>query len=215
VKACYHLVPFDAKAAPPVRDLARLHADLLPASPVVMLGFTFMERFYYTVLPRQGLMFGAVAYVDDQPAGFVAATHDSAGFMQAAVRHRWPYLAWVIALSVLTEPRSIGAVWRAGRVMAARGPAQHSEPAGEILSLGVLSAYRASGFIKESGFHISNDLMNGVMDQLRSRGVRVVRAVVGADNTPTKLFYCGLGWTLKRVGVPGWSHPTVEFVRRT
>ena len=30
-----------------------------------------MERFYYKQLPKQGLIFGAIAYVDGRPAGFV------------------------------------------------------------------------------------------------------------------------------------------------
>src|SRR5712691_3658318 len=142
----YRVLPYGAGAPATVRDLARLHATLLPASPVSLLGRRFMENFYYRVLPREGLAFGAVAYVNEQPAGFVAATHDRNGFMRTAVRHYWPHLLWVIGVSVLTAPKSLGAIWQAWRVMSSRRRAEGGEPEGEILSLGVLPAYREPGF---------------------------------------------------------------------
>ncbi len=119
----YRLVAFGVDAGAPGRDLARLHLALLPASPIALLGPRFMEDFYYRVLPREGLVFGAVAYVDQQPAGFIAATHDRAGFMRTAVKRRWPRLMWVIGGSVLTAPKSLGAVWQAWQVMSSRRPA--------------------------------------------------------------------------------------------
>jgi len=109
----YRLLPFGAGAPAPARDLARLHATLLPASPVSLLGRRFMEDFYYRVLPREGLEFGAVAYVDQKPAGFVAATHDRNGFMRTAVKRYWPHVLWVIGASVFTTPKFLGAIWQA------------------------------------------------------------------------------------------------------
>ncbi|NJO12551.1 MAG: hypothetical protein HC872_02790 [Gammaproteobacteria bacterium] len=79
----YSLVPFGAASPAPAADLAYLHAQLLPHSPVALLGPDFMQKFYYSALPRLGLIFGAVAYVDEAPAGFIVATADSSGFMRA------------------------------------------------------------------------------------------------------------------------------------
>jgi ribosomal protein S18 acetylase RimI-like enzyme len=213
VNVSYRLVPFDAKAPPLARDLARLHAALLPTSSISLLGPHFMERFYYKLLPREGLLFGAVAYIDDQPVGFVAATHDADGFMRIACRRRWPYLVWVVGTSILIAPRSIRAVWQACRVMMSRAPAADARPDGEILSLGVLPAYREPRFIRQSGLRISTDLLDTAVSELCARGVRAIRATVNADNTPAKLFYIGLGWTLGRTNVPGWQAATVEFVQ--
>jgi ribosomal protein S18 acetylase RimI-like enzyme len=210
VNVSYHLVPFDAKVPPLVRDVGRLHAALLPTSPISLLGPYFMERFYYRLLPRERLLCGAVAYIDDQPAGFVAATQDADGFMRVACRRWWPYLVWVIGTSVLLDPRTIAAVWEACRVMMSRAPAIDGRPDGEILSLGVLPAYREPHFIRQSGLRISTDLLDTAVSELRARGVR---ATVNADNTPAKLFYMGLGWTLGRTNVPGWQTATVEFVQ--
>ena len=211
----YRLVAFGVDAGAPGRDLARLHLALLPASPIALLGSRFMEDFYYRVLPREGLVFGAVAYVDQQPAGFIAATHDRAGFMRTAVKRRWPRLMWVIGGSVLTAPKSLGAVWQAWQVMSSRRPAAGEQLEGEILSLGVLPAYREPGFIRRSGLRIAADLVDVAVGRLRSMGVQLIGAAVNAKNAEAKLFYSGLGWTLHRTCVPGWGPAAVEFVWRT
>jgi ribosomal protein S18 acetylase RimI-like enzyme len=215
VRVAYRLVPFGAKTPPPAQDLAQLHVTLLPTSPIASLGNPFMERFYYRILPREGLIFGTVAYVDEQPAGFVAATHDPLGFMKAALRRWWPYLVWVVGTSLLSAPASVGAVWEASQVMMSRSASRDADSGGEILSLGVLPMYREPRFIRQSGLRIAIDLVDSAVAQLLTRGVQVVRATVSADNTLAKLFYSGLGWTLCHTSTSGWQHPTVEFVWRT
>jgi ribosomal protein S18 acetylase RimI-like enzyme len=207
----YRLVAFGADAPAPARDLARLHAALLPASPVALLGRRFMEGFYYRILPPEGLVFGAVAYVDRQPAGFVAATGDRRGFMRAALRRYWPRAIGMVGLSLLAAPRSLGPVWQACRVMRARRPDEGGRREGEILSLGVLPAYREPGFIRRSGRRIATDLLDVAVSRLRSTGVEFIGAAVGAANTEAKLFYTGLGWDLYRRCAEGWGPAAVEF----
>lgn len=210
----YRLVPFDRDTVAPAADLAGLHASLLPESPVSMLGRRFMERFYYRVLPRQGLILGAVAYLDDAPAGFVVATHDSAGFMRSALRRRWPSFVWTLGTSVLLAPRSIRPVWEAAQAMRKRGPVSDRVSNGEILSLGVLPDAQARRSAAAPGARISADLLGSAVAQLQARGVGEIRAMVKADNTPAKLFYIGLGWTLRRSNAQEWRIPTAEFVWR-
>jgi ribosomal protein S18 acetylase RimI-like enzyme len=210
----YRLVSFGIDEPAPVQSLARLHAQLLPTSPVALLGRRFMEHFYYSVLPRQGLILGTVAYVNEWPAGFVTATHDPSGFMKSALRRSWPHLVWVVGTSVLLAPKSIRAAWEAWRVMQSRYPYEGGDLEGEILSLGVLPEYRELSFIQQFGCRISTDLLSDVINRLRARGICVIRATVSADNTPVKLFYSGLGWTFARTNLPGWQHPTVEFIWR-
>jgi ribosomal protein S18 acetylase RimI-like enzyme len=210
----YRLVTFGRDEAAPGADLARLHTALLPESPVSMLGRRFVERFYYRVLPLNGLILGAVAYLDDEPAGFVVATHDSAGFMRSALRRWWPSFLWTIGTSVLLSPRSIGPVWEAAQAMRNRQPASACVAEGEILSLGVLPGYQDRLSAVAPGTRISADLVGSAVAQLRARGVDEIRAMVKADNTPAKLFYIGLGWTLRRSNAPEWRIPTAEFVWR-
>jgi ribosomal protein S18 acetylase RimI-like enzyme len=207
----YRLVAFGADAPGPARDLARLHAALLPASPVALLGRRFMEGFYYRILPAEGLLFGAVAYVDGQPAGFVAATGDRRGFMRAALKRYWPRVIGLVGLSLLAAPRSLGPVWHACRVVRARRPDESGRREGEILSLGVLPAYREPAFIRRSGRRIATELLDLAVGRLRTMGVDFIGAAVGAGNTEARLFYLGLGWDLHRRCAEGWGPAAVEF----
>lgn len=209
----YHLVSFGPNSAPPTRDLTRLHESLLAESAVAAVGQRFMERFYYSILPREGLIFGVVAYVDGRPAGFVVATDDSAGFMRAAVRRWWPYVGWLVATSILRSPKSMKAVWDVCYAIRKRA-LRRLEARGEILSLGVCAEYRTTSFMRHSGLRISNDLLDHAVAQLAKRGVCVVRALVNAENIATKLFYCERGWSLSQNQATDWNAPTVEFVWR-
>lgn len=210
----YKLVPFDRDTPAPVRDLAQLHQTLLPTSPVALLGQRFMEQFYYNILPREGLICGAVAYINDRPAGFIVATDDSIWFMRVALRLHWFRLIWEIGTSVLLSPKRLSAIWEAWQIISHRNPARVGELEGELLSFGVLPAYRNPRFIRESGLQISQDLLNKAVTQINQQGIAQIRAIVDADNTPAKMFYHGLGWSLDRAQVPGWQSLCVEFVWR-
>lgn len=211
----YHTIrfgPHGPRTPAPAADLRRLHAGLLPTSPVALLGPRFMERFYYRLLPRAGLISGAVAYVDGEPAGFIVATHDSAGFMRAGLRRHGLALLWVVSTSLLASPARLPAVLEAWRLMRSRPSPPGTATAGEILSLGVVPEYRGSRFLRASGIQIAIDLLERAVEDLRARGRRQIRAVVDRDNTAAKLFYHGRGWTLTRDSVEGWRTPSVEFL---
>lgn len=207
----YRLVPFGGDAVPPVQDLVHLHKSLLPTSPVTLLGDRFMQRFYYWVPPRENVMCGAVAYVENQSAGFVTATTDSTRWMRRALARHWLYLGWLVATSILPEPKRAVAVWEASRIMISLPSVEKEESVGEILSLGVLPAYQEPRFVRESGLKISTDLLQNAVAQLCARGVRKIRVIVDKDNMAAKLFYSALGWTLDHPNVPGWRTPSVGF----
>jgi ribosomal protein S18 acetylase RimI-like enzyme len=213
-RPAYHLISFGTDGPAPARDLARLHAALLPESPVSRLGSRFMRDFYYRVLPREALLFGAVAYVDAQPAGFIAATHDRTGFMRTAFERAWPRLLAVLGASVLSGATSMRAMWQAAQVMRGRSQAALDTRVGEILSLGVLPAYRHPAFVRQSGIRIATDLLDLAVDDLRAMGVQQIGAAVRADNTEAKLFYASLGWRLDGPRVAGGRPAAVEFVWR-
>lgn len=206
----YVVRPFGPAADPPSRDLTRLHAELLPTSPVVALGPRFMEGFYYRFLPLDGHVFGAVAYVDGEPAGFVTATEDSAGFMRAAVRRRAPRAAWSLAASLVTAPRGAQGLLEAMAIDSGRR-AETTEPIGEMLSLGVRPPFRRVGFVRRTGINVAADLVGHAVRELAARGVPRVRAVVDADNVAVQVFLRALGWELVRGEVPGWRVPSREF----
>jgi ribosomal protein S18 acetylase RimI-like enzyme len=210
----YRLQAFDAQSPSPARDLANLHGQLLPHSPVVLLGPRFMERFYYALLPRADLVFGAVAYWRNQPAGFIVATDDSSGFMGRGIRRHWLRLGWILGTSLLMQPKRIVSVWEAGQIMRHLQPTVLGSRVGELLSFGVLPDYRNRAFLARTGISMARDLLEAALAALRNRGIATVRVIVDDDNLEAKLFYHGLGWELTAQGVPGWKKLTVEFVKQ-
>lgn len=208
----YRLEPVDAGSPDRSADLALLHAALLGHSPVALLGPDFMRKFYYRTLPRMSLICGHVAYVDDQPAGFMVATQDSSGFMRQALRKRFLQIAGVMAWSLLRSPERLGAVWEGVQIMRGLPAAQPAQPAGEVLSFGVLPQYRAREFMVRTRLRISQELLKATLAQLTARGVMQARVIVDADNLEARLFYLGNGWQPGLDVVPGWRKKTVEFL---
>ncbi len=211
-------VCFDKDALPPADVLAHLHAELLPRSPVAKLGRRFMEKFYYRVLPQMGSIYGVLAYVDSEPAGFIVVTDDPAGFMPHVIRRHWFSLGWTLATSLLLAPRRIASAIEGARIMASRPaeertahPMSHEHEYGEILSFGVLEPYRQIKFVRATGLRLGSELMDRALDMLGKSGVEVVRAIVDADNMPAQMFYRGLEWKLVGKSGAGWKYPGVEF----
>jgi ribosomal protein S18 acetylase RimI-like enzyme len=210
------MLAFDEGTAAPAADVARLHEALLPQSPIPLLGREFMERFYYSVLPQEGSIRGAVAYVDNQAAGFIVVTHDAAGFMRAALRRHWARIGWLIGTSVLLSPKRIAYVWEALQVMrSAPPPAAEAGAVGQILSFGVLPTYRDFGFVRRTGLKIGVDLLKRGILALEARGVREIRAAVETQNLEAQLFYRGQGFRLTRTHLPGWRVSAVELAWRS
>jgi ribosomal protein S18 acetylase RimI-like enzyme len=209
----YRIAQFGGAAEAPSADLSALHGALLPHSPVALLGESFMRRFYYAVLPAEDFVFGAVAYVDERPAGFVVATADSDGFMGSAIRRHAVRLGWVLGTGMLTDWRRIGAAWEAFQIMRGRRSQPQPEPIGELLSFGVLKEYRDPAFSRRTKLRISQDLFASALDELRARRVRKVRVLVDKDNSDAKLFYRAHDWELSATDIPGWRKPQVEFRR--
>lgn len=209
----YRLARFDKHSPAPARDVAELHAELLPTSPVVKLGRPFLEGFYYAILPAAGALFGALALVDETPAGFIVATDDSARFATNAIRGRRLAVARAIVPSMIRSPRRMAAAAEILRLAFTTTSTAGGRPEGEILSMGVRDRFREPQFVARSGLHIAHDLMDDALERLHAVGVSRVRAVVDADNLTAQFFYRGRGWSRTRAHVPGWRSRVVEYAR--
>lgn len=208
----YRLVTFgDGEGVAPAADLAALHAELLPQSPLTRLGRRFLAQAYYRMLAEDGLIFGAVAYVGGKPVGFICATGDAGGLVRAVLGRSFFRWAGAAGRTVLTAPRRLAAVWEIVRIMWFR-PRQACE--GEILSLGVLPQYRGAEFTRWTGRHIAADLMDHVMAWFQERGIPTIRAIADYDNTVAHRFYRHHGGRIVNENVKGWRVPSVEFILR-
>jgi ribosomal protein S18 acetylase RimI-like enzyme len=178
-----------------VATITRLHLALLDWGPMAGLGELFLRRFCYTALVRAGLMRAALFEVDGRPAGFVAYTDRSIAFHRDAIRRHAVYVAWLVALSVLRDPRLFSALWRAVRLMFARRAEGHlgQDPLGEVLAIGVLHEYRTPEFVHRTALRIGDELIGYVAAHFRRLGLDRMRAVVDAPNKAALLFYHHLG----------------------
>lgn len=195
------------------QDLAALHSALLDHSPLVLMGPDFMRSFYYSLLPADGAIFGAVAYVDQVPAGFIVATAEAESFMMGSVRRHWLRLCWTMAMSVLKRPSRLLAMKEAYAIQANVQAQQVGADTGELLSFGVLPDYRSRRFIKTTGIHVASELFDVALEQMAATGAKHIRAIVDKDNLEAQLFYRSKGWRIGLKSVAGWSVPTMEFVR--
>lgn len=194
-----------------IRDVASMHADLLPHSPVVELGQSFMQRFYYRVLPKDGLIRGVAAYVDDEPGGFIVYTREPSTFMRSAARRHFLALAFSLGLAVLSQPKRLKSLNEARSISSELDEDNRSTEVAELLSFGVLAPFRTRKFMKESGVQLSAALMDAAVSDLQAEGAGRVRSVVDQDNLEARMFYLGNGWTPGKP-VTGWKVPTVEFL---
>ena len=214
----YRIVPFGGGTVPNARHIAELHAEMLPNSPLTKLGVGFMERFYYKVLPKQGLIFGAIAYVDGRPAGFVSATYDSDRLLRRAIRWNWLRLAWVVATSLPRPSKLFGAFESMGIVRSREDRADAASeyvdrgPTGEVLSIGVRRVFRSPDFKIQTGLQIGKDLMVGVMAGFQKSQVVRARLIVDSTDIAVQGFFRGLGWEPRRRNVPGWFTASTEFL---
>jgi ribosomal protein S18 acetylase RimI-like enzyme len=205
------MVDFDEYQAAPVNVLAELHSRILPTSPLVRLGHRFMEKFYYNILPKGGLIFGAIAYVNETPAAFIVATHDSSGFIRSTIRRYWLRMAYECGMSLL---KARLAEWRhrsKHSVPKFKAPIPHG---GEILSIGTLPDYQTPKFLRETKLNMASELLNFAVNRLQDSGTKVIRCVVDADNKPAQFFYHCRGWRRESAPDSGWKVPVVEFVLR-
>ena len=195
-----------------LRDVSLLHGELLPHSPIVLMGSEFMEKFYYRALIEDGLVCGAIAYVDDDPAGFVVATNDPESFMPKAFRQHWLLCISSICLSILKRPARIMAMMEAYGIQKHVGMQSFEHDVGEMLSFGVREKYRSRKFVKREQVQIAVDLLDTATAQIRENGGKRVRAVVDQDNLEAKFFYRANGWRIGAPTVGGWKVPTLEFL---
>ncbi len=202
------LTPFGFGKDAPAADLARLHEQLLPHSPLSKLGRRFMERFYYRVLPEDGLIFGAIVHAGTEPAGFSAATLNSDGFMRAALRKRPFLLMCAVAESLVRSPRTLAGSWEAGSIVLDRSTDKPGGPIAELLSLGVLPQFQHG----ITGLPLASALVSHIHSAFLERGVFTARLIVDADNESAQRFYGRMGWRLNRSAVKGWRRPSLEFV---
>lgn len=202
------LEKLDPRDRAAVADVARLHGELLPGSPISRLGPDFMQRFYYRKLVEDGLVCCSIYYCDGAAAGFIAYTQYGTTFMSEGLRRHLLYLGAVMAVSVLRSPRRLATIlWTLNHMRTQQG-GQRPALASELLSFGVLPQFRTAKYIRETGRRISMALYDSACDYFRSHGIRTFRAMVEKSNREALLFYRSLDCEFD----PGAEGKSVEVI---
>ena len=190
-----------------VETITRLHMELLDWGPMAQMGKLFLKKFCYTVLLKDNLMKAALYEVDGKPAGFIAYTDKSITFHRFAIRNHLGYVIYLVILSIIRYPWVVLRLPKVIYLMLSRRGEKNlgEDPQAEVLAIGVLQEYRSPVFILKTGLRISEQLIGHVISFFRSMGLKKVRLIVDADNTPALMFYHNLGGrfeSYEMAGVP-------------
>jgi len=185
--------PLDPRNPRDLEAVTRMHAALIPQSPVCQLGPEFMQKFYYRKLVEDKLIQCDLYEHEGTPAGFIAYTEIPSRFMSEGLRHHWLYLTGVLAFSICRNPQRIAAVLKALTIMGSRTRKTRTSGEGEMLSLGVLPEFRTPQFIRRTGKRIPSALFEHARTYFRNKGVVNIYLLVEAENTPAMMLYRAMG----------------------
>jgi hypothetical protein len=171
---------------------ARLHVSLFrEIGPIAQLGERLLREYCYAFLLRKKLMKAVVIEVGGEPAGLAAYTGDPLGLHRAALRSHLPFLIGATLRAVVAKPSLLLRLPAAVRLIWSRVgeklPVSDARFA-EIVAFGVLPQFLSSQFIRRTGLHVSDLLLNRVLDELWSSGYRRVRGIILASNKPVVAF---------------------------
>jgi ribosomal protein S18 acetylase RimI-like enzyme len=201
----YRIREIDPRNEEDKEAITRLHMDLLYFGPIAQLGAFFLKRFCYDLMIREKLLRGALYEVDNKPVGFIVYTDRSISFHRTALRKHLVYVCFLIARSILSEPKIVFRLWRAILLMFSRRQDRvlGEDPMAEIVAIAVLPEYRDFRFMRRTGRRVAHELFEYASDFFREAGLNGLHLVVDADNKQALIFYNGLGARFERCDFGG------------
>jgi ribosomal protein S18 acetylase RimI-like enzyme len=160
--------------------LARLHIHSLPEGFLSSLGERFLRVFYAALATDKGAI-TLVADGDEGVVGFAAGVTSVGDFYRRFFARR-AIPAAIAAAHHLWHPRMLSRAWETARYARDTG----DYPEAELISIGIADSRRGRG--------LGRQLLEGVLEGLREKGVQEVRVMVGADNDPANEFYSRMGF---------------------
>ena len=187
-----HVVDLDPANVEHVAAAARLHAELLPQSPIPQVGSRFMTRFYYPDLVRHRLI-GCVLLRDESGyGGFVAYTRHPYTFMGEGLRRSPLRIGALLALRVLERPGVLRTLWKVQAQGRKRGAQPTDAGMSEILSIGVLPSHR--GLRDDAtGLRASQYLFEKAAAAMLAEGATTLQIFVEKENERGLRFYRSFG----------------------
>jgi hypothetical protein len=154
-------------------DLLALQRETLPDTMSARLGERFNAVYHRTMLASDDYFCDGY-FVDGRLVGYLSYTADTMHLLRSVFRRNLPAYARALVRDVLRDPRRLGLVFRVARSVAQR-PAQRSRVvAAELLSVGVLPAFRGRRIVNGGVRSVADMLLRSALATLRARGVAAV-----------------------------------------
>jgi len=200
----------DPQKASDAEQVADLHFQYLNDSPIVRFGPSFLRRFFYRALVRDGLVGVSFYRHDGQIVGFISYTTEPFGFMGKGGRKRPFALIWSLLVGIVQRPataKDIAKVLRVMRERADEGAVTGDEGAvtgdeGEVISLVVDSAYR--GHVPEDGkARVAVRLFEDAIEFFKDHKVGRVHLLVRPENLASNIFCSSMGAAFGKIEYGG------------
>lgn len=193
----------DAQKTSDAEQVADLHFQYLNDSPIVRFGSSFLRRFFYRTLVRDGLVGVSFYRHEGRIVGFVSYTTEPFGFMGRGGRRHPLSLAWSLLSGVIQRPATARDIVKIMRVMRERtDEAAVDRDTGEVISLVVDSEYR--GHVPADGeARLAVRLFEDAVSLFRKRGIRRVHLLVRPENLASNIFCSSMGATFGKIEYGG------------
>jgi len=175
------IVSFNPTNKDHIEAIAYLHENLLPDSLVTGLGRYFMEHYYYSVLPKMGLIKCDLFIVEGKYIGLSVYTLFPFDFMAQGFKKGFPTLILSLFVAILLKPTRIMIIIDVLREGKKRKSPVNNNKMGELLSLAFLPLYNRTQDI-ESKLRISDAFYNKAIEYLKANGCEEVQASVKKSN---------------------------------
>ena len=172
------------------RDAAvQLHSELLPESPIRLLGRFFMAKFYYNKLVKDGLVSCDLYKYNDKFVGLLSYTKYPSSFMRNGRNRNFIYLICILIISIMARPWRVAVLLDILKVSSRRRRLDEGGVA-EFLSFGVLKPYRHI-IDEESGLRIADLLFLNRISFFKKEGYKkvILSIIKKEDNEGIFTFY--------------------------
>jgi ribosomal protein S18 acetylase RimI-like enzyme len=164
-----------------LEQLLLLQSHVLADTISARLGAHFNRVFHETMLADDNYLCDGY-FADGVLVGYLSYTPDTLRLLRIVFRRN--VIAYVRALvaDVVRTPRTLLLIARVARSVALNAPASAPSVGAELLSVGVLPAFRGARSDGGRGSSVADTLLQGAVSSLRTRGARTVCLVAKPED---------------------------------
>lgn len=183
-----NLIKLDPLNPKHVNGATSLTLALFAESPAGKLGEFFLKNFYFSCLPKLGLIDCLLYEVGGKFIGFIVYTALPYTFIKTGTNAHFFRLALTVAYSMLLKPSRILAVLNVKGQDNWRRTAEQDPGLCEMLTFGVLPQFRKQAD-RETGKRISRRIFESALEDMLNRDKERCLLVVSKENVLVNGFY--------------------------